>query len=95
MLCDEQRAALERLFEIAIEHDSGGARRVADFLLAWWNARENGGFDFADLWYLDSSIRSDILLVITFIASNQTYLEDEFGEKFKRVHAAWRAAAVK
>ena len=33
----EQAAALERL--IAIAHsDTGQSRRVADFLLAWWNA---------------------------------------------------------
>lgn len=88
----EEKDALRRLFAIAINHDTGGARRVADFLLAWWNAPDNGGFDLADLWYLDGSTRQDILKVFTFILWNQTYLEEEFGDQFKRVHDAWRAA---
>ena len=34
--------ALTRLIEIA-QKDTGQSRRVADFLLAWHNAAENGG----------------------------------------------------
>ena len=36
--------ALTRLIEIA-QKDTGQSRRVADFLLAWHNAAENGGWD--------------------------------------------------
>jgi len=36
--------ALARLIEIA-QKDTGQSRRVADFLLAWHNAAENGGWD--------------------------------------------------
>jgi hypothetical protein len=35
----EQAAALERLIDIA-HRDTGQSRRVADFLLPWWNAGE-------------------------------------------------------
>ena len=34
----------------------GQARRVADFLLAWHNAPENGGWDPTDLWNVDDAI---------------------------------------
>jgi len=55
-------AALARLLAIA-KTDTGQARRVADFLLAWHNAEENGGWDPVDLWQLDTGIAQDILLV--------------------------------
>lgn len=36
-----ERAALERLLGHA-QRDTGQSRRVADFLLAWWNAANCG-----------------------------------------------------
>ena len=49
---DQQAAwlVLERLLRIA-RRDTGQSRRVADFLLAWHNAEENGG------WSVDTAIR--------------------------------------
>jgi hypothetical protein len=46
---DQQAAwlALERLLRIA-RGDTGQSRRVANFLLAWHNAEENGGWDPVD-----------------------------------------------
>lgn len=38
-----QLEALERLLEVA-QRDTGEGRKVADFLLAWHNAEENGGW---------------------------------------------------
>ena len=55
-------AAVGRLLVIA-KNNSGQARRVANFLLAWHNAEENGGWDPVDLWQLDTGIAQDILLV--------------------------------
>ena len=52
--------ALTRLIEIA-QKDTGQSRRVADFLLAWHNAAENGGWDVTDLWNVDQSIADDML----------------------------------
>jgi hypothetical protein len=51
--------ALTRLIEIA-QKDTGQSRRVADFLLAWHNAAENGGWDVTDLWNVDQSIADDV-----------------------------------
>ena len=42
-------AVVARLLVIA-KTNSGQARRVADFLLDWHNAEENGGWDPVDLW---------------------------------------------
>ena len=40
-LTEHQQAALERLIYVA-RADTGQSRRVASFLLAWWNAAEIG-----------------------------------------------------
>jgi hypothetical protein len=50
-------AAAARLLVIA-KADSGQARRVADFLLAWHNAEENGGWNPVDLWQIRYRDRS-------------------------------------
>lgn len=44
----QEQAALERLIKIA-QGDTGQSRRVADFLLAWWNAGDCGSFDLTNL----------------------------------------------
>lgn len=49
---DQARFALEKLLNVAHE-DSGQGRRVANFILAWWNAGVHGGFDLTDLADLD------------------------------------------
>jgi hypothetical protein len=54
--------ALERLLRVA-RKDTGQARRVADFLLAWHNAEENGGWDPVDLWNVDDAIAEDMRTV--------------------------------
>ena len=58
---------VRRLLAIA-RGGTGQAGRVANFLLAWWNANDCGGFDLAELWSLDPVIRDDVLLAIEFIA---------------------------
>lgn len=51
----DEAAALERLLSHA-RRDSGQSRRVADFLLAWWNCGGCGAFDLTSLWALDTAI---------------------------------------
>lgn len=43
-----EREALERLIAHA-KRDTGQSRRVADFLLSWWNCGRCGGFDLTNL----------------------------------------------
>ena len=64
--------ALDRLLAIA-QIDTGKSRRVANFLLAWWNAGDCGGFDFTDLWMIDRAIADDILIVARLIATRHEY----------------------
>ncbi|WP_425474078.1 DUF7673 family protein [Sphingomonas montanisoli] len=54
--------ALDRLFDLAAS-DTGQARRAANFLLAWWNAQDNGGFDLADLFGVDHAVAADMAVV--------------------------------
>ena len=68
----EEEAALNRLITIA-HNDTGQSRRVAGFLLAWWNADECGGFNLTDLWGVDTSITEDMVTVFGCIARVKSY----------------------
>lgn len=70
------REALARLVKIAVEGSSGQTDRVANFLLAWWNASRDGGFDFTHLWNVDEAIVRDMLTVTAFLAMTRSYAND-------------------
>ena len=75
--------------------NSGQARRVADFLLAWHNAEENGGLNPVDLWQFDTGIAQDILLVTSFIAIEHKYPDDlGFAPEIADVWKLWRGDRV-
>lgn len=61
------RAAFERLLTISLS-DTGQSRRVAGFILAWWNAMDLGGFDIADLFAVDEAIARDMATVFAYVA---------------------------
>jgi hypothetical protein len=87
-------AAVARLLVIA-KTDSGQARRVSDFLLAWHNADENGGWNPVDLWQLDTVIAQDILLVTEFIAVEHKYPDDlGFAPEIAEVWNLWRGNRI-
>ena len=69
----EQKESLERLIAIA-QSDTGQARRVADFLLVWWNAGSCGGFDFTGLWGVNRSIADDMVVVFGYVARANAFL---------------------
>jgi len=85
-------AALERLIDIA-RRDTGQSQRVADFLLAWWNATSCGGFDLTDFWSVDAEIADDMLVVIGLIRESRAY-PDTLGtpahEAFRELVKLWR-----
>jgi len=82
--------ALSRLLKIA-QSDTGQSRRVANFLLAWWNAESCGGFDFTDLWCVDRAIADDMLAVTRLIATAHNYpTAYGLGGQFERLIADWR-----
>src|SRR5215475_14177083 len=88
--------ALGRLLDVA-QGDTGQSRRVANFLLAWHNAEENGGWDPIDLWNVDASIADDMLRVIRLIRESHRYPgELGFDNEMDAMWALWRKrAAVK
>jgi hypothetical protein len=84
------REALERLLRIA-RQDTGQACRVANFLLAWYNAEENGGWDPVDMWNVDAAIADDMLAVVRLIRESRRYPEGlGFGKKMAWVWRMWR-----
>ena len=86
----DQKAALERLIAIA-QSDTGQARRVADFLLAWWNAGECGGFDLTNLWGVDTSIAEDMVIVFGYVARAKAYPDAlGFNIQFQSIVRGWR-----
>lgn len=86
----DQKAALERLIAIA-QSDTGQARRVADFLLAWWNAGECGGFDLTNLWGVDASIAEDMVIVFGYVARTHSYPDAlGYNEQFQSIVRTWR-----
>ena len=86
----DQKAALERLIAIA-QSDTGQARRVADFLLAWWNAGECGGFDLTNVCGVDASIAEDMVIVFGFVARANAYPDAlGFNAEFQSIVRGWR-----
>ncbi|MCK9549500.1 hypothetical protein [Aquamicrobium sp.] len=92
MIHPEVREAVDRLFDLA-RSDTGQARRVADFLFAWWNAASLGGFDIADLFSLDRAVAADMATVFAFLGKHPDAIyADAFGREddMKALIALWR-----
>ncbi|ACD21579.1 DUF7673 family protein [Paraburkholderia phytofirmans] len=89
-----ERAALERLIGHA-QRETGQARRVADFLLAWWNPSNCGGFDITTAWGLDEEIAADVVTVFGLAVRCNSY-PDTLGYKnqFEHIVRAWRPELV-
>lgn len=82
--------ALGRLLDIA-RRDTGQSRRVANFLLAWHNAEENGGWDPTDLWNVDAAIADDMLTVLRLIRESNRYPGGlGFEKEIQAVRRSWR-----
>src|SRR5260370_29374832 len=82
--------SVARLMRIAMG-DTGQCRRVADFLLAWHNAEENGGWDPTDLWNVDAAIADDLLTVVRLIRDSHGYPDAlGFGDEIAAVWRSWR-----
>ena len=83
--------ALGRLLHIAAG-STGQSRKVADFLLAWHNAAENGGWDPVNLWSVDTRIADDILAVLHLISAFHCYPPElGFDPEITSVWERWRS----
>jgi hypothetical protein len=87
--------ALERLIKIG-QGDTGQSRIVANFLLAWWNAGECGGFDLTEVWAVDTAIAVDMLRVFALVAGGLQYPDAMgYGRQFEAIVQAWRPTVRK
>jgi len=84
--------ALDSLIDIA-RSDTGQARRVAGFLLAWWNGDDCGHFPIADLFGVDPTIATHITTIIGFLGQHEGAIyPDAFGRKDEMIDLVrrWR-----
>jgi hypothetical protein len=82
--------ALGRLCAIA-RRDTGQSRRIANFLLAWHNAEENGGWDPTDLWNVDTAVAEDLLIVLKLASDSRRYPGDlGFEPEINAIWQLWR-----
>jgi hypothetical protein len=65
-LTSNEQAALDRLIAHAMR-DSGQSRKVADFLLSWWNPDACGRFDMRIMWSCDDEIVADMVTIFALI----------------------------
>jgi len=85
-----EHEALSRLLAIAVA-DTGQSRRVADFLLAWWNPAACGAFDITTAWALDDAIALDVLIVFGLAIRCRSYPDTlGYADAFGRVDRSWR-----
>jgi hypothetical protein len=90
---EETKIALARLIVLASD-DTSGSRVAANFLLAWWNAPDLGGFDLSELWLLDDLAARDALLVFAFISRNNVYPDAFVGRAaIEALIRRWRPGA--
>ena len=88
-------AALDRLIDVA-RSDTGQSRRAANFLLAWWNGPDWGGFDLADLFGVDNAIAADMATIFAFLGQHPGAIyPDAFGyrDAMAELVDVWRPEA--
>ena len=81
---------IRRLIAVA-NRDTGQSRLVANFLLAWHNAHENGGWDPVEMWGLDSELADDMIAALRIVRHARCY-PDTLGLKpeMQTIWARWR-----
>ena len=90
---DRVRFALEKLLNVA-HGDTGQSRRVANFLLAWWNAEVHGGFDFSDLANVDREIGEDMVTIFSFLAREEDVVYPyDYRSEIEKIIEHWRPQA--
>jgi len=90
-----EKIALDRLIiEAKSKTREGG--RVADFLLAWWNADTCGGFNPTKAWTFEDDVAEDIITIFSYIVRNQRRFPDYLGyeEQFVNLMQQWRPKAA-
>ncbi|MCV9937340.1 hypothetical protein OIU35_13345 [Boseaceae bacterium BT-24-1] len=69
----------------------GQSRRIANFILAWWNADDLGGFDLADIFAVDGTIGQDMASVFTWLAGRSVAeYPDAYRAEIETIIRLWR-----
>lgn len=90
---DRVRFALEKLLNVA-NNNTGQSQRAANFLLAWWNAEANGGFDLTDLANVDRDIAEDMVTIFTWLArEEELFYPTDYRDEIEQILARWRPQA--
>ncbi len=76
---DEAGAALDRLITAA-SSDTGGAARVADFLLSWWDGA-SGAFRLIDICNVDAETAEDMLIILAYLAHTGVTYANAWGRE--------------
>lgn len=85
-----EKQALENLLKHA-QRGTDQSRRVADFLLAWWNAGECGKYDITTGWGLDEDIMDDMCVVFRLASRAKSYPDTlGYGPQFEAIVREWR-----
>lgn len=88
---EKTHAALERLIAVAL-NGTGQSSHVADLLLAWWSASENGGFDPMSFRCIDDTLVTDCLQLLAWIGRNNCHPDSAgYGDEFKMIWRMWRS----
>lgn len=83
--------ATKRLVELA-KSDTGQSRIARNFVLAWWNFDEFGGFDPVSMSSLDEKFRADIATIITYLASLESpKYPTEFRADIAEIIKTWKS----
>lgn len=85
-----EAAAFERLLMIA-HSDTGQVKRVADFILVWWNASTHGGFDISDLFGVDAAVAKDMAAIFSFLSCcPDAVYPNDYREDIEAIIRTWR-----
>jgi hypothetical protein len=84
--------AIDRLLVLA-RGNTGQARHVLAFLLAWWNAEVFGGFDPTTFWAVDDAIADDMLAVLRHVRNNRAY-PSELGQRYDTAFSTLASAEL-
>ncbi|NRC57299.1 hypothetical protein HK436_29665 [Mesorhizobium sediminum] len=86
----ETRFAFERLLDVA-RSDTGQAKRVADFILAWWNQASLGRFDLTDLFAVERELAEAMATVFSWLARQpEAVYPTEYRAEIEALIQAWR-----
>lgn len=77
---DAVHSALDILIPVAKGHTHQSGH-VADFLLAWWNADELGGFPVWTLGWVDDELRQAMAVILSFLSQNPIMYADQWGRR--------------